>query len=121
MHGTLGDVALTNIRRETDKSFPRLSIVSKFKVLCLSSASDILSMFLNFGHFSAARSYKKYFYEESILLSTNIRVADTHFVFCSGMLYILFVILLGAVCTREALVSDYMIASKVRTSLYWIY
>ena len=120
MHGTLGDVALTNIGRETDKSFPRLSTVSKFKVLRLSSASDILSMFLNFGHFSAARSYK-YFYEESILLSTKIRVADTHFVFCSGMLYILFVILLGAVCTREALVSDYMIASKVRTSLYWIY
>ena len=31
----------------------------------------------------------------------------------SGMLYILFAVLLGAVCTRYALVTDYMIASKV--------
>ncbi|XP_028405963.1 solute carrier family 12 member 8-like [Dendronephthya gigantea] len=31
----------------------------------------------------------------------------------SGLLYMLFALLLGAVCTREALLSDYMIASKV--------
>lgn len=31
----------------------------------------------------------------------------------SGLLYMLFAVLLGAVCTREALLSDYMIASKV--------
>ena len=31
----------------------------------------------------------------------------------SGMLYILFALLLGAVCTRYALLTDYMIASKV--------
>ncbi|EDO46430.1 predicted protein, partial [Nematostella vectensis] len=30
-----------------------------------------------------------------------------------GLLYILFAVLLGAVCTREALLTDYMIASKV--------
>lgn len=30
----------------------------------------------------------------------------------SGILYMLFALLLGAVCTREALLSDYMIASK---------
>ena len=31
----------------------------------------------------------------------------------SGMLYILFALLLGAVCSRHALLTDYMIASKV--------
>jgi len=31
----------------------------------------------------------------------------------SGMLYILFALLLGAVCSRHALLADYMIASKV--------
>lgn len=31
----------------------------------------------------------------------------------SGLLYMLFAVLLGAVCTRQALLSDYMIASKV--------
>ena len=31
----------------------------------------------------------------------------------SGLLYILFAVLLGAVCTRYSLITDYMIASKV--------
>ena len=35
------------------------------------------------------------------------------FLISSGMLYMLFALLLGAVCTREALLTDYMIASKV--------
>ena len=35
------------------------------------------------------------------------------FLVYSGMLYILFALLLGAVCSRHALLTDYMIASKV--------
>lgn len=38
---------------------------------------------------------------------------ECFFLFYSGMLYILFALLLGAVCTRYALLTDYMIASKV--------
>ena len=60
---------------------------------------------------------QNYFYQEKVL---KTHVYENHkaklmtvFVETSGMLYILFAVLLGAVCTRYALVTDYMIASKV--------
>lgn len=45
--------------------------------------------------------------------SSNIPAGTLAALGFSGMLYILFAVLLGAVCTRYALVTDYMIASKV--------
>lgn len=45
--------------------------------------------------------------------SSNIPAGTLAALGFSGMLYILFAVLLGAVCTRYALVADYMIASKV--------
>ncbi|KAL9962137.1 hypothetical protein ACROYT_G031215 [Oculina patagonica] len=45
--------------------------------------------------------------------SSNIPAGTLAALGFSGMLYILFAVLLGAVCTRYSLVTDYMIASKV--------
>lgn len=45
--------------------------------------------------------------------SNNIPAGTLAALGFSGMLYILFAVLLGAVCTRYALLTDYMIASKV--------
>lgn len=45
--------------------------------------------------------------------SSNIPAGTLAALGFSGMLYILFAVLLGAVCSRYALVTDYMIASKV--------
>ena len=46
----------------------------------------------------------------TLMLATYLPMS---FFFYSGMLYIIFALLLGAVCTRYALLTDYMIASKV--------
>ena len=68
MHNTVGDVALTNISRETknfqdfveyDTSTGQNKSSSPFL-----SLGYVLRMFLNFGHFSASRSYKNGSYEE---------------------------------------------------------
>ncbi|CAH3179258.1 unnamed protein product [Porites lobata] len=45
--------------------------------------------------------------------SSNIPAGTLAALGFSGMLYILFALLLGAVCSRHALLTDYMIASKV--------
>ena len=45
--------------------------------------------------------------------ATYLPVSLFFVVVYSGMLYILFALLLGAVCSRHALLTDYMIASKV--------
>lgn len=45
--------------------------------------------------------------------SSNIPAGTLAALGFSGLLYILFAVLLGAVCTRYSLVTDYMIASKV--------
>ncbi|KXJ09588.1 Solute carrier family 12 member 8, partial [Exaiptasia diaphana] len=44
--------------------------------------------------------------------SSNIPAGTLAALGFSGMLYIIFAVLLGAVCTRAALIADYMIASK---------
>ena len=63
VYSTMGDVALTNITRET-KYFHDCDT---FQNKCSSpffSLGYVLSMFFNFGHFSVSRSYKKDSYEK---------------------------------------------------------
>ena len=54
LHNTIGDVVLTNMSRETSYFYDFVQYPKK-----VSLASDVLSMFLNFGQLSASRSYKK--------------------------------------------------------------
>ena len=49
----------------------------------------------------------------TLMSATYLPVSLFFVVVYSGMLYILFALLLGAVCSRHALLTDYMIASKV--------
>ena len=61
MHNTKGDVALMNNGRKKPNYFHNIvGAVSKIKVLrAFPQLRYVLTMFLNFGHFSASCSYKK--------------------------------------------------------------
>ena len=58
MYNTKGNVALTSISRET-KYIHDLVHSPKWKFLAFPQPQYALSMFLNFGHFSASCSYRK--------------------------------------------------------------
>ena len=59
MHNTVGDVALTNIRRLETNYFHDFVQYPRQKLFAVSQPQNVPRMFLNFGHFSVSGSYKK--------------------------------------------------------------
>ena len=66
MHNTKGDVALMNNSRETNY-FHDLVQHPKWKFFVFPQPEYVLSMYLNFGHFSASCSYRKALIKKSVL------------------------------------------------------
>ena len=65
MHNTKADVALMNISRDKNY-FHYLVQYPKQKFFAFPQPQYVLSMFLNFGHFSASCSYKNGSYKKSV-------------------------------------------------------
>ena len=72
MYNTKGDVALTNINRETNCSMILCSIQSKSSFPFL-SLGYVLSMFLNLGYFSVLRLVKWFLLEKIVYLNSATR------------------------------------------------
>ena len=66
MYNTKGDVALMNISRENNY-FLDLVQYPKYTFFVFPQPQYVLSMFLNFGYFSASCSYKKVFIKKSVI------------------------------------------------------